>query len=85
MAGEPCDTRFLMAGTYVDDQINAILYKYDLWEPDQYRQAVSELAAYLMTLTKKELEGSLYHTRIKEKIHLENCLMRSDEFQGSGD
>jgi len=74
-----------MAGTYVDDQINAILYKYDLWEPDQYRQAVSELAAYLMTLTKKELEGSLYHTRIKEKIYLENCLMRSDEFQGSGD
>lgn len=74
-----------MAGTYVDDQINAILYKYDLWEPDQYRQAVSELAAYLMTLTKKELEGSLYHTRIKEKIHLENCLMRSDEFQSSGD
>ena len=74
-----------MAGTYVDDQINAILYKYDLWEPDQYRQAVSELAAYLMTLTKKELEGSLDHTRIKEKIHLENCLMRSDEFQGSGD
>ena len=85
MAGEPCDTRFLMGLTPVDDRIEAILSKYDLWEPDQYRAAVSELAVYLLTLTKNELEGSLYHTRIKEKIHLENCLMRSDEFQGSGD
>lgn len=74
-----------MGLTPVDDRIEAILAKYDLWEPAQYREAVSELAVYLLTLTKKELEGSLYHTRIREKIYLENCLMRSDEFQSPRD
>lgn len=73
-----------MDRTPIDDRIEAILYKYDLWEPDQYRNAVSELTVYLLTLTPEEIQGSLYHQRIKEKVHLENCLMRSDEFPSQG-
>lgn len=85
MAGEPCDARFLMAHTPVDDRIEAILAKYDLWESGQYKDAIAELTVYLLTLTEEEIKGSLYHQRLEDKIHLENCLMRSDEFQSSGD
>jgi hypothetical protein len=73
-----------MSDTPVDDRIEAILGKYDLWEPDQYRNAVSELAVYLLTLTEEEIKGSLYHQRLKDKRHLENCFMRSDDFSNPG-
>jgi hypothetical protein len=74
-----------MAGTPVDDRIEAILAKYDLWEPDQYRDAIAELTVYLLTLTQEEIKGSLYHQRLEDKIHLENCLMRSDDLSGPRD
>jgi len=78
LAGDPAESGVLMADTPIDDRIEAILFKYDLWEPDQYRDAVAELTVYLLTLTNEELEGSLYHQRLRDKVHLENCLMRSD-------
>lgn len=84
MAGNPAESRVLMSDTPVDDRIEAILDKYDLWEPDQYRDAVAELAVYLLTLTDEEIKGCLYHQRLRDKVHLENCLMRSDEFSGQG-
>jgi hypothetical protein len=85
LAGDPAESRVLMQPTPVDDRIEAILGKYDLWEPDQYRNAVSELAVYLLTLTKEEIKGSLYHQRLTDKVHLENCFMRSDDFPSPRD
>ena len=85
MAGDPAESRVLMQPTPVDDRIEAILGKYDLWEPDQYRDAIAELTVYLLTLTQEEIKGSLYHQRLEDKIHLENCLMRSDDFSGPRD
>jgi len=38
-----------------------------------------------LTLTEEEIKGSLYHQRLEDKIHLENCLMRSDDFSGPRD
>lgn len=62
-----------MAGTPVDDRIEAILGKYDLRDPNQYRDAVAELTVYLLTLSKRQIKGSLYHQRLTDKIHLEKC------------
>lgn len=73
-----------MSDTPVDDRIEAILGKYDLWEPDQYRDAVAELTVYLLTLTEEEIQSSLYHQRLRDKVHLENCFMRSDDFSSPG-
>jgi len=84
LAGNPAESGVLMSDTPVDDRIEAILGKYDLWEPDQYRDAVAELAVYLLTLTNEEIKNSLYHQQLRSKVHLENCLMRSDEFSGQG-
>ena len=66
--------RVLMAGTPVDDRIEAILGKYDLLDPDQYRDAVAELTAYLLTLSDRQIKRSLYHQRLTDKLHLEKCL-----------
>ena len=79
MAGDPAESGVLMASTPVDDRIEAILAKYDLWDEDQHRDAVAELTVYLLTLTEEEIKGSLFHQRLEDKIHLENCLMRSDD------
>ena len=65
--------RVLMAGTPVDDRIEAILGKYDLGDKDQYRDAVAELTAYLLTLSNRQIKRSLYHQRLTEKLHLEKC------------
>lgn len=65
--------RVLMAGTPVDDRIEAILGKYDLRDKDQYRDAVAELTAYLLTLSNRQIKRSLYHQRLTEKLHLEKC------------
>lgn len=65
--------RVLMAGTPVDDRIEAILGKYDLRDKDQYRDAVAELTAYLLTLSNRQIKRSLYHQRLSEKLHLEKC------------
>ena len=65
--------RVLMAGTPVDDRIEAILGKYDLRDKDQYRDAVAELTVYLMTLSDSQIKGSLYHQRLTDKVHLEKC------------
>ena len=65
--------RVLMAGTPVDDRIEAILGKYDLLDPDQYRDAVAELTVYLLTLSDRQIKRSLYHQRLTEKLHLEKC------------
>ena len=62
-----------MAGTPVDDRIEAILGKYDLRDKDQYRDAVAELTVYLMTLSDNQIKGSLYHQRLTDKLHLEKC------------
>lgn len=62
-----------MAGTPVDDRIEAILGKYDLRDKDQYRDAVAELTAYLLTLSNRQIKRSLYHQRLTEKLHLEKC------------
>ena len=67
-----------MAGSSIDDQIEAILAKYDLWDPEQYTNAVAELASYLLTVDPKEEARSLYYKSAREKIHLENCLIRSN-------
>jgi hypothetical protein len=71
--------RVLMADTPVDDRIEAILGKYDLRDKDQYRDAVAELSAYLMTLSKREIKGSLYHKRLTDKLHLEKCFDRQTD------
>ena len=68
-----------MSGTPVDDRIEAILFKYDLRDKDQYRNAVAELTAYLLTLGKQELEGSLYHQRLTDKFHLEKCFQHNTD------
>ena len=68
--------RVLMAGTPVDDRIEAILGKYDLLDPDQYRDAVAELTAYLLTLSDRQIKRSLYHQRLTDKLHLEKCFDR---------
>lgn len=68
--------RVLMAGTPVDDRIEAILAKYDLLDPDQYRDAVAELTVYLLTLNDRQIKGSLYHQRLTDKLHLEKCFDR---------
>ena len=74
--------RVLMAGTPVDDRIEAILGKYDLRNKDQYRDAVSELTAYLLTLSDRQIKRSLYHQRLTEKLHLEKCFNHeTDESQ----
>lgn len=71
-----------MAGTPVDDRIEAILGKYDLRDKDQYRDAVSELTAYLLTLSDRQIKRSLYHQRLTEKLHLEKCFNHeTDESQ----
>jgi hypothetical protein len=71
-----------MAGTPVDDRIEAILGKYDLWDKDQYRDAVAELTAYLLTLSNRQIKRSLYHQRLTEKLHLEKCFNHeTDESQ----
>lgn len=62
-----------MAGTPVDDRIEAILGKYDLRDKDQYRDAVAELTSYLLTLSNRQIKRSLYHQRLTEKLHLEKC------------
>jgi len=67
-----------MAGSPIDDQIEAILAKYDLWDPEQYTNAVAELASYLLTVDPKEEARSLYYKSAREKIHLENCLILSN-------
>jgi len=66
-----------MAGSPIDDRIEAILAKYDLWDPEQYTNAVAELTSYLLTVDPKEEARSLYYQSAREKIHLENCLIRS--------
>jgi hypothetical protein len=38
-----------------------------------------------LTLTQEEIKGSLYHKRLKDKVHLENCFMRSDDFPSPRD
>lgn len=68
--------RVLMAGTPVDDRIEAILGKYDLLDPDQYRDAVAELTTYLLTLSDRQIKRSLYHQRLTDKLHLEKCFDR---------
>jgi hypothetical protein len=68
-----------MAGSPVDDRIDAILAKYDLWDPDQYTNAVAELVQYLLTVDPKDERKSLYYQSVREKIHLEYCLMRNHE------
>ena len=68
-----------MAGSTVDDRIDAILAKYDLWDPEQYTDAVAELVQYLLTVDPKDERKSLYYQSIPQKKHLENCLMRSDD------
>jgi len=68
-----------MAHTPIDDRIEAILAKYDLWEPEQYKNAIAELTVYLLTLSEEEIKNSLYHQRLQDKVHLENCLMRSND------
>lgn len=74
--------RVLMAGTPVDDRIEAILCKYDLREKEQYRDAVAELTAYLLTLNDRQIKRSLYHQRLTEKLHLEKCFNhKTDEPQ----
>jgi hypothetical protein len=74
--------RVLMAGTLVDDRIEAILGKYDLRDKDQYRDAVAELTAYLLTLNNRQIKRSLYHQRLTEKLHLEKCFNHeTDESQ----
>jgi hypothetical protein len=74
--------RVLMAGTPVDDRIEAILGKYDLRDKDQYRDAVAELTAYLLTLSNRQIKRSLYHQRLTEKLHLEKCFNHeTDESQ----
>jgi hypothetical protein len=74
--------RVLMAGTPVDDRIEAILGKYDLRDKDQYRNAVAELTAYLLTLSNRQIKRSLYHQRLTEKLHLEKCFNhKTDESQ----
>ena len=74
--------RVLMAGTPVDDRIEAILGKYDLQDKEQYRDAVSELTAYLLTLSDRQIKRSLYHQRLTEKLHLEKCFNHeTDESQ----
>jgi hypothetical protein len=71
-----------MAGTPVDDRIEAILGKYDLRDKDQYRDAVAELTAYLLTLSNRQIKRSLYHQRLTEKLHLEKCFNHeTDESQ----
>ena len=65
-----------MAGTPVDDRIEAILGKYDLLDPDEYRDAVAELTAYLLTLSDRQIKRSLYHQRLTDKLHLEKCFDR---------
>lgn len=71
-----------MAGTPVDDRIEAILGKYDLRDKDQYRNAVAELTAYLLTLSNRQIKRSLYHQRLTEKLHLEKCFNhKTDESQ----
>jgi hypothetical protein len=71
-----------MAGTLVDDRIEAILGKYDLRDKDQYRDAVAELTAYLLTLNNRQIKRSLYHQRLTEKLHLEKCFNHeTDESQ----
>lgn len=74
--------RVLMAGTPVDDRIETILGKYDLREKEQYRDAVAELTAYLLTLNDRQIKRSLYHQRLTEKLHLEKCFNhKTDEPQ----
>ena len=68
-----------MAGSPVDDRIDAILAKYDLWDPSQYADAVAELVQYLLTVDPKDERKSLYHQSAREKMHLEYCLMRNHE------
>ena len=71
-----------MAGTPVDDRIEAILGKYDLRDKNQYRDAVAELTAYLLTLSNRQIKRSLYHQRLTEKLHLEKCFNHeTDESQ----
>lgn len=68
-----------MAGSPIDDCIEAILAKYDLWDPEQYTDAVAELTKYLLTVDPKDERKSLYYQSVREKIHLEYCLMRNHE------
>ena len=75
--------RVLMAGTPVDDRIEAILGKYDLLDPDQYRDAVAELTTYLLTLSDRQIKRSLYHQRLTDKLHLEKCFNRETDDQQS--
>jgi hypothetical protein len=56
-----------MAGSPVDDRIDAILAKYDLWDPEQYTNAVAELVQYLLTLDPKDERKSLYYQSIPQK------------------
>jgi hypothetical protein len=68
-----------MASSPIDDRIEAILGKYDLWDPEQYTNAVAELAQYLLTVDPRDERKSLYYQSVREKIHLEYCLMRNHE------
>jgi hypothetical protein len=68
-----------MAGSPIDDRIEAILAKYDLWDPEQYSNAVAELVSYLLTVDPKEERKSLYYQSIQQKKHLENCLILDHE------
>ena len=79
MEGLAAKGRVLMSSSPVDDQIEAILAKYDLWDKEQYTDAVAELAKYLLTLGPADERKSLYYQSISEKIHLEYCLMRDHE------